>query len=95
MALDASIERESARNRLRDNASALLEQYAELLKLGQIGSDVDTQVSDVRMPYAIIWSLTVCPATASKPSAMVKKTRLLMALVSPTGSRIAVLSSNN
>lgn len=44
-----TIERESARTRLKDSSSTLLHQYAELLQLGEIHSrEVEQQVGEVR-----------------------------------------------
>ena len=44
-----TLERESSRTRLRDSASALLEQYAELLRAGEVrSSEVEQQVGEVR-----------------------------------------------
>ena len=44
-----TIERESAKTRLRDSSSALLGQYAELLKLGEISTnEVVQQVRELR-----------------------------------------------
>ena len=44
-----TIERESARSRLKDNASSLLEAYAEILRTGKVdSSEVHQQVGEVR-----------------------------------------------
>lgn len=43
-----TIERKSRRTRLQDLSSSLLEQYAELLKSGQVFDDVRQQTSELR-----------------------------------------------